>query len=205
MRIHGSRGSTCTRKVLMTFAEKGVTPDFTNVDLAKGEHKQPAHVAFQPFGQVPVLVDGDFVLYESRAIVRYLDAVLPGVALTPTDPKARARMEQWISVETSNFTPHAMKVIYQTTFAKWRGVEGDAAKIAEGRTATLVALDVLSAALVDRPYLVGEQFTLADLAYMPYFQYLEQGGHGDLVESRPPVAAWWERIRARPAWGTVIG
>lgn len=205
MRVHGNRGSTCTRKVLMTFAEKGVTPDFTNVELAKGEHKQPAHMAFQPFGQVPVLVDGDFVLYESRAIARYLDAVLPGVALTPTDPKARARMEQWISVETSNFTPHAMKIVYQTVFARWRGAEGDPAKIAEGRAGTLVALDVLSTALADRPYLVGEQFSLADITYMPYLQYLDDGGQGDLVASRPAVAAWWERIRARPTWGAVIG
>ncbi len=205
MRVHGNRGSTCTRKVLMTFAEKGVTPDFTDVELAKGEHKQPAHVAFQPFGQVPVLVDGDFVLYESRAIIRYLDEVLPGTALTPKDPKARARMEQWMSVETSNFTPHAMKIVYQTVFAKRRGVEGDAAKIAEGRAGALFALDVLDATLAHQPYLVGEQFTLADLTYMPYLHYLDQGGQGDLVESRPNVAAWWDRTRARPTWGSVIG
>lgn len=205
MRVHGNPGSTCTRKVLMTFAEKGVTPDFTRVELAKGEHKQPAHTALQPFGQVPVLVDGEFVLYESRAIMRYLDQVLPGPSLTPADPRARARMEQWLSVETSNFTPHAMKIIYQAVFARWRGQEGDPAKIEEGRAGTLKALPVLEEALAAAPFLAGADLSLADISYMPYLQYLDQGGQGDLVAGFPHVADWWARLRARPTWASVIG
>src|SRR5690242_10327489 len=105
MRIYGHPMSTCTRKVLTTLAEKKVTAEFTTVDITKGEGKTPENLVRQPFGQVPAMDDNGFVLYESRAIIRYLDETLPGVALSPKDAKGRAKMEQWISVESANFTP----------------------------------------------------------------------------------------------------
>src|SRR5271169_2565324 len=110
MKLYGHPMSTCTRKVLTTLAEKGHEADFVIVDLMKGEHKQEAHVARQPFGRVPALDDGGFWLYESRAIVRYLDEKLAGPKLTPADIQDRASMEQWISVEYSYFSPAAMKI-----------------------------------------------------------------------------------------------
>src|SRR4051812_27691948 len=111
MKVYGHPMSTCTRKVLATLAEREAPFELVLVDLMKGHHKAPEHLARQPFGQIPVLEEGDFRLYESRAIIRYLDEVLPGHKLTPSDAKGRAVMEQWISIESSNFTPHAMKII----------------------------------------------------------------------------------------------
>src|SRR5947209_7088462 len=110
MKIFGNPVSTCTRKVLMTLNEHGAPFELVVIDFAKGEHKQPAHLARQPFGQVPALDDDGFALYESRAMARYIDGK-HGARLTPQDAQARALMEQWISVETSNFSPHAMKFI----------------------------------------------------------------------------------------------
>lgn len=205
MKVYGNPGSTCTRKVLMTFAEKGVTPHVDVVDMAKGQHKSPEHVARQPFGQVPVLEDGDFRLYESRAICRYLDAVLPGPALCPSDPKDRARMEQWVSIETSNFTPHAMGVIFQAVFAPMRGGTPDEAKIAESKAKLVPAVDVLEKQLAGKTFLLGDTFTLADVMYMPYLEYLSMTPAMELVTSRPNVAGWWERIRSRPTWQKVTG
>ena len=89
MKVYGFPGSTCTRKVLMTLHEKNCPYAFIPVDLGKGEHKQPEHLARQPFGVVPVLDHDGFVLYESRAIIRYLDAALVGEKLTPTDLKCQ--------------------------------------------------------------------------------------------------------------------
>ena len=205
MKLHGNPMSTCTRKVLATFAEKEVKPEFVHIDFMSGAHKAPAHVARQPFGQVPVLEDGDFVLYESRAILRYLDEVLPGAPLTPKDPKGRARMEQWISVETSNFTPHAMTLIYQLFFNPMRGQPTSAAKVEEGYVKLAPALAVLEAQLADGPHLLGEQFTLADICYLPYLEYLTQTSAKDAVLSLPNVAAWWARISARPSWSQATG
>ena len=81
--------------------------EYVYLDFAKGEHKAPAHLARQPFGQIPAIDDDGFSFYESRAICRYINERVGG-GLVPTDIKGRALMEQWISVETSNFTPHAM-------------------------------------------------------------------------------------------------
>ena len=178
MILYGHPGSTCTRKVLATLAEKNAAFDFVMVDLFKGENKQPAHLARQPFGQVPVLDHNGFHLYESRAIIRYLDEVLPGVSLRPSDAQGRAKMEQLISVETSNFTPGAMKIIYQVVFAKWRGQEPNMDNVVEGRAQAGRTLDILDAHLADREFLVGDQLTLADICYMPYLEYLEVGGEG---------------------------
>lgn len=205
MIVYGHPASTCTRKVLATLAEKNAAFTLHVVDLGKGEQKLPKHLAHQPFGQIPVLDYDGFHLYESRAIIRYLDEVLPGVSLTPRDVQGRAMMEQWMSVETSNFTPGAMKVIYQMVFGKWRGLEPDMEKVAEGRAQAGRALDVLDAALADREFLVGGQFTLADLCYLPYLEYLDVGGEGAIVGSRPNAARWWAGIRGRPAWQTAIG
>ena len=122
MKVFGHPISTCTRKVLMTLAETGQQAELEVVDLFKGEHKQPAHLAHQPFGQVPALQDGDFALYESRAICRYLNEKVNG-PLIPRDLKDRARMEQWISVETSNFTGPVMKFIYHHVFKREQTAE----------------------------------------------------------------------------------
>ena len=203
--LYGNPGSTCTRKVLTLLAERNAEHTFVNVDLGAGEHKQPAHIARQPFGQVPAIDHDGFELYESRAILRYLDEVLPGERLTPNTARARGLMEQWISVETSNFTPHAMKIIYQAVFGRWRGAAPDMAKIAEGREAVAKTLEVLETQLTRTPYLVGEQFTLADIGYLPYIEYLFAGEQGDLITSQPNTAAWWARISGRPSWQRVAG
>jgi len=105
MKIYGHPISTCTRKVLTTLEEKGQKADLVVVDIMKGDQKNPDHLARQPFGQIPAIDDDGFVLYESRAIIRYVDETMAGPKLTPNDAKGRGLMEQWMSVETSNFTP----------------------------------------------------------------------------------------------------
>src|SRR3954470_18873132 len=117
LKLFGNPVSTCTRKVLATLNETKTPFDFTVIDFAKGEHKQPPHLARQPFGQVPALDDDGFKMYEARAMARYLDAKAGGT-LTPKDLQGRARMEQWISIETENFSSHAMKFIYHSVFKR---------------------------------------------------------------------------------------
>lgn len=204
MKLYGNPVSTCTRKVLMTLAEKNVAFDFQVIDFNKGEHKSPEFMARQPFGQVPAIEDGDFKLFESRAIFRYLDETQPGAKLTPPTAQGRAEMEQWISVETEDFKPGAMKVIWQTTFLSWTGKSLDEKALAEGREMVGKALDVVDKALAGKEFLAGNQFSLADITYMPYLQYLVAGGQGDLITSRPNVSAWWTRNSTRPTWQKIV-
>jgi glutathione S-transferase len=200
MKVFGHPISTCTRKVLTTLAEKQAKFEFVTVDLMTGEHKKPEHMARQPFGQVPAIADGDFVLYESRAIIRYLDETLPGQSLTPREPKARALMEQWMSVETSNFTPHAMTYIHQYLFAPMRGQQPDLAKIEEAKPKLERALDVLDKQLVKGPHVLGDQFTLADIGFMPYVDYVMGTPGKELIAARTHVAKWWANVSQRPSW-----
>jgi glutathione S-transferase len=205
MKVYGHPISTCTRKVLMTLAEKQHPAELIIVDLQKAEQKQPAHLARQPFGVVPAIDDDGFQMYESRAIIRYLDARLPGTALTPADLRERGRMEQWMSVESSYFTPAAMKMIYQLVFNRWRGLETDQGIVDKARGEVGRALDVVDKALAGKQYLAGEQLSLAEISFMPYLEYLTVGGAGDLMSARENVGPWWDRIRQRPTWQQVSG
>ena len=205
MKLYGNPMSTCTRKVLCVLAEKNATPEMVTIDMGKGEHKQADFMAKQPFGKIPVLDDDGFVLYESRAIIRYLDEKLGGEKLTPSDAKQHAAMEQWISIEMSYFTAPAMKIIYNTTFAKFRGFEPDQAAIEEGKKALEQCLPVMERQLSKNEYIAGNTFTLADVGYMPYLQYLYDGGSQGVVEAFPKVAAWWKKISSRPSWKKVTG
>jgi len=203
--LHGNPMSTCTRKVLCTFFEKGQKFDFTNVDFASGAHKKAPHINLQPWGQIPAIVEGDFVLYESRAICRYIDEKYQtGNSLIPKDIKARAKMEQWISVETSDVTPHLMSLIYQYYFAPWQGNKPDQSKIDEATPMAEKALDILDKHLATNKFFVGDQFTIADISNLPYFEYIMAGPGKALVEKRANVARWWKEASARPSWQAAI-
>ncbi|AUX44436.1 glutathione S-transferase [Sorangium cellulosum] len=205
MKLYGHPMSTCTRKVLTVLAEKGHEAEVVVVDLMKGEHKQPEHLARHPFGVIPLLEDGDFRLYESRAIMRYLDAKLPGAPLTPTELRSRALMDQWISVEQSYFSTPVIKILYQRILLPMRGQEGDES-IVESATADIAkALDVADKALAGQEYLAGSSFSLADVSFMPYLGCLVASKAEALIASRPNVAAWWKRLSARPSWVKVSG
>lgn len=204
MKVFGHPMSTCTRKVLAVLAEKGHEAEFVLVDLMKGEHKQPAFLARHPFGVVPALEDDGFVLYESRAIIRYLDAKLSGPKLTPTDLRAFGLMEQWIGVEQSYFTPHVMKAVMERMFAPMRGATPNEEAIVQGVADASKALDVLERALEGQEYLVGS-FSLADISYAPYLEYFVVAGGADAVGSRPNVSAWWKRVSGRPSWQKALG
>lgn len=204
VKLYGNPMSTCTRKVLTTLHEKGQKADLVVIDL-RGGQKAADHLARQPFGQVPVIDDDGFVLYESRAIIRYLDETLRGPKLTPAEAKGRALMEQWISVETSNFTPHAMKIIYQRVFHPAAGKATDEAVVTEASAAVGRTLDVVERQLARSRYIAGDQFTLADIGFMPYVEYLFAGKAGELIESRKGMARWWSDVSARPSWKAVTG
>jgi glutathione S-transferase len=205
MKLYGNPLSTCTRKVLTTFAEKGVEPEFVSIDFTKREQKSEQHVARQPFGVVPVLEDGSFQMYESRAIIRYLDRVLPGAKLTPEEPRSYARMEQWMSVEAAYFSPPAMKIVFQKMFHPMWGLPTDESIVEQSRAGVTHALSVLDRNLASGTFLAGDSFTLADICYLPYLEYLFACGEGALVHGQKNVAGWWERCSSRPSWRKAIG
>ncbi|HZJ64756.1 MAG TPA: glutathione binding-like protein [Kofleriaceae bacterium] len=200
MKIYGHPMSTCTRKVLMTLQETGTPYDFVLVDFAKGEHKQEPHLTRQPFGQVPALQDGDFELYESRAMCRYINEKASG-ALLPRDLRDRARAEQWISIETSDFTGAVMKFVFHHIFQRTQTPE-----TLETAGAQLdKALAVMDKQLASHAFIAGETFSLADICFMPYVEYAMSTPAKERIVKHPHVAAWWSKVSERPTWRKVTG
>jgi glutathione S-transferase len=203
MKIYGHPWSINTRKTLMTLAEKQHEARLLLVMIPKGEQKTSEHLAVHPFGKVPVLDDDGFVLYETRAINRYLDHKLGGTVLTPPTLREIARLDQFINVADSYFIPFAHPLIVEVLFRRFLGGEQNLQAIEAGRRGMQAALDVIDEALAKRPYLAGESFSLADVHWMPYLEYLCQIGEDEPIRRRPHVAAWWERISSRPTWHKV--
>lgn len=192
--------STCTRKVLTTMAENGVAHEFVLVDLMTGAHKQPVFTAHQPFGQVPFIDDDGFGLYESRAICRYINETSGG-KLVPSDAKSKALMEQWISIETSNFTPSAMTFIYHHMFHRAQ----DAAVLENAAAKLTATLTIMDAHLAKHPYFAGAEFSVADISFMPYVDYVLATPAKELITKWPNVSAWWARVSDRASWHKATG
>ena len=200
LKIFGHPMSTCTRKVLMTLAETSTPYELTVIDFAKGEHKAETHLVRQPFGQMPALDDGGFALYESRPMCRYINDKVGG-SLVPKDLQGRALMEQWASVETSNFTPHAMKFIYQYIFQRPQ----DAAVLEAAGQGLEKATGIMDKQLARTPFLVGAELTLADIFFMPYIEYAMGTPAKELFVKSPHVMAWWSKVSERPTWLKTAG
>ncbi len=200
IQLFGNPASTCTRKVLTVLAETNTPYELSVIDLSKGEHKQPPHVARQPFGQIPVIEDDGFRMFESRAIARYLDEKTGGT-LTPKTMRERALMNQWQSVEQSNFSPAAMKFVYHYVFKRPQ----DQAVLDGANTMVETTLGAISKSLAETPYLAGGQFSLADIGYMPYIEYTMNSPLRATFEKFPHVMTWWNRVSERPSWRKVVG
>ena len=200
MKIFGHPMSTCTRKVVMTLAETNTPYELSVVDFAKGEHKQPAHMAHQPFGQVPALDDDGFALFESRAMCRYINEKVNG-KLVPSDLQGRAVMEQWISIESANFTPHVMKFVYEHVFHRPQ----EAAVIEAATKGLETALTIMDAHLAKASYFAGTDFSLADVCFMPYFEYAMATPAKAQIAKHVNVQAWWNRVSERATWHKTAG
>ncbi|KAJ7116213.1 glutathione S-transferase [Mycena crocata] len=185
----------------LVLAEKKIPYEFVPIDMSQKEHKSPEFLAKQPFGQVPVIDDDGFILYESRAICRYLEEKYAGQGprLIPTGLKEKALFEQAASVEFANFHPASMKVATEALGKPRRGLPVDQALLAEALSEFSAKLDVYDGILAKQKFIAGDEFTLADIFHLSYASMLAGGGI-DIMTSKPNVARWWNEIISRPAW-----
>ncbi|KAJ7097148.1 thioredoxin-like protein [Mycena belliarum] len=204
LKLVGSATSTCTRRVALVLVEKKVPFEFVSINLAKGEHKAPEFVSQQPFGQVPYMIDDDgFVLYESRAICRYIAEKYAGqgTQLIPTDPKGKALFEQAASIEFANFDPFASKAVFENVFKPMRGMTPDKAAFDALITGLSAKLDAYEVILGKQKYLAGDVLiTLADLFHIPYGSMLKTAGSDIMSTKGPNVTRWFNDITQRQAW-----
>ncbi|KAG1759249.1 glutathione S-transferase [Suillus occidentalis] len=204
VKLYGFPPSTCTRLVALVCKEKEIPYELISVNLAKGEQKHASFTAVQPFGQVPYIDDDGFVLYESRAIARYLSKKYPnqGTSLIPTDPKAEALFEQASSIEIFNFNAFVAPIVFEKVFKPRRGLQPNEERVSELLGQLQSKMDAYDLILGKQQYLAGDSVTLADLSHLPYGTafYGLGAGFADVFESRPNLARWWKDISNRPAW-----
>lgn len=197
--VHSIPGSPCARAVMATLAEKGAT--WTLAPMRPGEHRQAPHLARHPFGRMPVLQHGDFLLYETQAILRYLDAILPDPPLTPADPKIAARMHQLMGINDWYLFPCARDIVFQRVVGPAiLGIEPNEATIAGAMPRAHVVFTELSAMLGERPFLTGPALSLADLMLAPQLELFSRTPEwSDLTRTRTNLVRWLECMERRPA------
>lgn len=199
--LFGAAYSVYTRICRLVFAEKGVAYRFQEVDVFGPGGTPAEHLRRQPFGKIPAFEHDGFALYETGAITRYVDEVFAGPALQPAGPRARSRLNQAISILDSYAYPHWVWGLFVERVRKpQRGAAADEAKVAASLPVAKTCCDALSAILGDQPFLCGEALSLADLHAAPMLACLVMAEEGRaMVTARPAMAAWWDRLRLRPA------
>ncbi|KAG1721322.1 glutathione S-transferase [Suillus occidentalis] len=202
VKLYGYPLSTCTRLVALICKEKNIPYEYINIDLAKGEQNTPAFTANQPFGQVPYIDDDGFILYESRAIARYLIKKYPnqGTPLIPSDPKSEALFEQAASIEAFNFTAFVTPIVVEKVLQPRLGLQTNEERVSELLGLLQSNLNAYNVILGKQKYLAGDSVTLADLSHLPHGTVFYGAGFHNLFESRPNLARWWKDISNRPAW-----
>jgi glutathione S-transferase len=199
MKLYMNPLSPNVRRVRLTAAVLGLSLEEKFLDFTKGEHKNPEYLALNPNGAVPTLVDGDFVLTESRAIMQYLAAKKPESGLLPRDEKARAEVTRWQFWDASHMGPHLGAFVFEKMIKAMMGMgEPDQRKIDDALASFRRFGAVLDKVLDGKQYLVGNALTIADLTIASSMMYAKQTDAP--VGDFPNVQAWFSRISDLDAW-----
>ena len=199
--VHLIPGSPFARAVLATLEEKGAR--YRVAAVAPGALRSPQHLSRHPFGCVPVLEHGDFRLYETQAILRYLDRMLPEPALTPREPRRAARMDLLMNVnDWYLFHGVANVIAFQRIVGpRLLGRVPDEAAIAAALPKARIVFDELAGQLGAQPYFTGDTLTLADLMLAPQLDFLQQTPEWEALTASHANLGWWlARMNARPSF-----
>ena len=232
--LYKYRNSICTQKVFITLAEKSLPYETTELNLFKSEQYNPAYLKINPKGVVPSLVHDGRVVIESTLICEYLDECFPRPPLVPTDPHQRTRMRLWSKAVDEGLFSATRELSFSAMFrerlrnmteeqrqSRFRNV-GDPERgahirscyehgvespyVFQGIAAFEKAFKTMEADLAaGGPWLLGSDFTLADVNMMPFVARLDYLDLLDVwISDRHRVQAWWKRAKARPSFITAI-
>jgi glutathione S-transferase len=226
--------SVCSVRCRMALEEKGVAWTSRYIDLFAFDQLRPEYLAINPKGVVPTLVHNGQPIRESLVINEYIDAAFEGPRLTPSDPLKTARMREFAYACDEGFAAIVKLTIVRYILPKLRNRWGDAelrkqaalrptrfyqdihsravrdeitdAEILDARATVADLLDLLERTLGPEPWIIGEQFSLAEIAIAPYMFRLAALGADEFWSAgrRPQVADWYRRLSARPAFQTAV-
>jgi len=199
MELFFSRMSGNSGRAVFALFECGARWVEHPLDPRAAENREPEYLALNSMGKVPVLRDGGFSLWESNAINWYVAEKHPESKLLPKSAEGRASVQRWLYFQTGHISPACISVFRftNTRMQAFWNMRGDAGSAESGRKELERFLPVLESALDGRDWLEGE-FSLADIAYVPHFMLIAEGGFS--FAPYPRLTRWLERLKARPAW-----
>jgi glutathione S-transferase len=199
--VYSIPGSPYGRAVLATLEEKGARWRLSPV--APGTFRSEPHISRHPFGKVPVIEHEGFMLYETQAILRYLDRILPKPPLTPSDPRVAARMDQLLNVNDCYlFREVATVITFQRVVGpRVLGMIPDEDAIAAVMPRALLVFDELARFLGDQALFTGADLSLADLLLASDIDFFTGIPEWEpLMGRHPNLCAWLDRVTARPSF-----
>jgi glutathione S-transferase len=199
MKLYQNPLSPNVRRVRALAQHLGIPLEEILLDFTKGEHKRPEYLALNPNGKVPTITDGDFALYESRAIMQYLAAKKPESGLWPSDAKGQADVLRWQFWDAAHFSPALGTIAYERLVKPLMGLgEPSQSAIADGLARYEQCAKVLDAHLKGRDWVSGSKLTIADLTLACSLSYATPCEIP--LDPYPNIKAWLGRIRELPAW-----
>jgi len=208
LKIYWGSGSPFAWRVMLTLEVKRLPYESRLLEFSKEEHKSPGYLKLNPRGKVPTLKDGDFALYESLAIMSYLDRKYPDPPIFGTTPQETGLIWREISETDSYLGDPGTKIVRPVFFGK--GLE-KTEEIQEAATTIRRELKRIDTTLANSAWLVGAEISAADIALFPLIQILLRAaskeaakplnlGFSPLAQSYPNIAAWVKRLETIPGY-----
>uniref|UniRef100_E1TFC5 glutathione transferase n=1 Tax=Burkholderia sp. (strain CCGE1003) TaxID=640512 RepID=E1TFC5_BURSG len=199
VKVYGAAWSVYVRIVRLALEEKQVRYDLVEVDVFSEKGVPQEHLTRHPFGRIPAFEHGEFHLYETGAIVRYIDDAFPGRKLQPTDPRARAKVNQIVGIlDAYAYRALVWDIYVERVVSARAGWSADERKIAAALPRAALCLSELNRLSDDREFLIGGDVTFADLYAAPMFACFMQAPEAvSLTEGHGKLTCWWQRFAAR--------
>ena len=197
--IYGPDYSTYVRTVRLAFEEKGAEYRLEPIHILGGEAQQPGYLQRHPFGKVPAFEHDGLQIYETNAIVRYVDQVFPGKRLQPSDARQAARMNQVIGIiDSYGYGAIIGKLVWQRLIVPMLGGQGDEAIVRDARPMVGQCLSEFNRIKGDDQFLAGPEVSLADLYLAPIFAYMTMTPDADeVLQPHAGLRSWWEEMSGR--------
>jgi glutathione S-transferase len=198
--VYGPAGSTYVWSVRLALAEKGVAHQL--VDVPFGKHREEPHLSRHPFAKLPAFEHDGFALYETQAILRYIDEGFPVSPLQPTDLHQFSRMNQIIGIVDAYAWPSiAAGVLFNRILAPRFGLPASEEAIAAALPRARLCLSEIDRIAGHNPFLAGDAITLADLMVVPLLYFFEKvpDGAGPMAE-HPKLVSWLRRMEGRQSF-----
>ncbi|KAM0867714.1 hypothetical protein ACQ4PT_041804 [Festuca glaucescens] len=199
MKLYGWAVSPWMARVLVCLEEAGAEYELVPMSRSGGDHRQPEHLARNPFGEIPVLEDGDLTLYQSRAIARHILRKYKPELLRSGNLEESAMVDVWVDVDAHQLEPIIRPVVFNVIIKPFTGSDCDQDLVDESIEKLKKTLEVYEARLSSSQYLAGDFVSLADLTHFSFMRYFMATQYAGVVEAYPHVKAWWEALLARPS------